>query len=49
MKMSEQAREARREYARKWRAANKEKQKQYAARHWEKVAASQRQEAAKEG
>lgn len=42
MNMSEQAKEARREYSRKWRANNRDKQKQYAARHWEKIAEKQR-------
>lgn len=49
MKMSEQARAARREYARKWRGENRDKTKQYTAKHWEKVAAQQKHEASKEG
>ena len=36
IEMSEAAREARRAYMRKWRAANKDKQREYARRHWEK-------------
>jgi len=42
--MSEAAREARRAYMRKWRAANKDKQREYARRHWEKKAAEQEQD-----
>jgi len=44
IEMSEAAREARRAYMRKWRAANKDKQREYARRHWEKKAAEQEQD-----
>lgn len=37
--MSEQAKQAKREYERKWRAANKEKVKAIKDRYWEKKAA----------
>lgn len=52
MAMTEQAAEARRAYKREWYAKNKDKQRAYAQRHWEKVAqetASERQKAAKSG
>lgn len=52
MSMSEEAREARREYMRDWRERNPDKVKAYNARYWRKKAAeraSERQEAAKSG
>ena len=52
MAMTEQAAEARRAYKREWYAKNKERQRIYTQRHWEKVAqktASERREAAKNG
>lgn len=36
--LSDAAREARNAYARKWRRENPEKVKEYARRHWEKMA-----------
>ena len=39
MQMSEEAKQAKREYERKWRAANKEKIKAIKSRYWEKKAA----------
>ena len=45
MAMSEAAREARKQYKREWYARNKEKQREYTARYWERKAA----EAAAEG
>lgn len=36
--MTEQAKNARREYQRAWRAKNREKIREYEKRHWEKVA-----------
>lgn len=38
MTMTEQAREAKREYMRKWRRENKDKVKQHQARYWERKA-----------
>lgn len=38
MTTTEEARKARNEYARKWRAKNKDKVKQYQDRYWQKVA-----------
>lgn len=52
MSMSEEAREARREYMRDWRERNPDKVKAYNARYWRKKAAeraSERQKAAKSG
>lgn len=36
--MTETAKEARREYLRNWRKANREKAKAYQERYWEKMA-----------
>ncbi|MBR0351669.1 MAG: phosphatase [Oscillospiraceae bacterium] len=36
--MSNDAKEARREYYRKWRAKNKDKQSEYTRRYWERKA-----------
>lgn len=41
--MTDEAKEARREYRRKWYRANAAKQREYNARHWEKVAAEKKQ------
>lgn len=41
MGLSEQAKRARNEYAKTWRSANKDKQKQYMAKYWERVAEKQ--------
>lgn len=41
MSLSEQAKKARNEYAKKWRLENKDKQKQYTAKYWERVAEKQ--------
>lgn len=41
--MTEEAKEARREYRRKWYRENTAKQREYEARHWEKVAAQKAQ------
>lgn len=41
MSMTEQAKEARREYKRKWARANKDKVRQAQARYWERKAAQQ--------
>ena len=38
MEMSERALEARRAYKRKWYAANKEKNKEYQERYWQRKA-----------
>ena len=40
--MTDEAKEARREYRRKWYRANAAKQREYEARHWEKVAAEKK-------
>lgn len=48
--IKELAREARREYARQWRAANKDRVKVYNEKYWEKRVAKQIvQEANKDG
>lgn len=44
--MTDQAKEARREYMRAWNAANKDKVKAKNARYWEKRAALNRQKSA---
>ena len=44
MNLSEQAKEARRQYAKNWRAANRGKQKQYMLKYWEKIAEKQNRE-----
>lgn len=44
MNLSKQAKEARRQYAKNWRAANRGKQKQYMLKYWEKVAEKQKRE-----
>lgn len=52
MDMTEQAAEARRAYKREWYAKNKDKQRIYTQRYWEKVAQeadSERREAAENG
>lgn len=41
--MTDEAKQARREYKRKWYRANAAKQREYEARHWEKVAAEKKQ------
>ena len=41
--ISDEARRARNEYLRSWRAKNKEKVKQYAIDHWERTVARQRE------
>lgn len=40
MALTEAAREARRAYKRDWYKANKDKQREYTKRHWEKLAAA---------
>lgn len=42
MKLSKEAREARREYMKKYREQNPDKQKVYAARYWERRAERER-------
>lgn len=39
LELSEQARQAKRDYQREWRAKNKDKVRAYQQRHWENVAA----------
>ena len=39
MTMTEAAKEARREYKRRWNAANRDKQREYEMRYWERKAA----------
>lgn len=46
MNLANQAREARNAYARAWRAANRDKVKQYNETYWQKKAAAQNGEAA---
>ena len=46
MEMNNQARAARNAYARAWRAANRDKVKQYNENYWQKKAAAQNGEAA---
>jgi hypothetical protein len=46
MTMTEEARKVRNEYARKWRARNKDKIRQHQERYWEKVAKKAAQETA---
>ena len=46
--MDEKARAARNAYKRKWYQKNKDKQKQYAERHWNKVAAQEEAAAIRE-
>lgn len=41
--ISDEARRARNEYLRSWRAKNKDKVKQYAIDHWERTVARQRE------
>lgn len=38
MKLSDEARELKNKYHREWQRKNKDKVKEYAARHWEKKA-----------
>ncbi len=45
--MTEEAKAARREYKRAWYAKNKERVKQYAEKHWTKVAAEKKGEPVK--
>jgi hypothetical protein len=47
--MSEAAKQARREYKRKWNAKNKDKVRQYQRTYWEKKGDSDRQKAAEIG
>ena len=42
--MTERAKEARREYRRKWARENRHKQRIYEERHWEKVARIQEEQ-----
>lgn len=49
MPMSEAAKQARREYKRKWNAKNKDKVRQYQRTYWEKKGDSDRQKAAEIG
>lgn len=52
MEMTDQAREARREYMKQWRARNPDKTKEYARRFWDKKAretASERKKAEDSG
>jgi hypothetical protein len=46
MNLANQAREARNAYARAWRAANRDKVKQYNETYWQKKAAAQNGETA---
>lgn len=43
-KLSPEAVAARREYQRRWRAAHPEKCREYARKHWERVAIESREE-----
>jgi len=47
--MSEAAKQARRDYKRKWNAENKDKVKQYQRTYWERKADSDRQKTAEIG
>lgn len=47
--LTEAAKEARREYKRRWNAANRDKQREYEQRYWERKAAKNRQESAEIG
>ena len=49
MPMSEAAKQARRDYKRKWNAENKDKVKQYQRTYWERKADSTRQKSAEIG
>lgn len=49
MPMSEAAKQARRDYKRKWNAENKDKVKQYQRTYWERKADSDRQKSAEIG
>jgi hypothetical protein len=42
--LSDEAKKARREYARKWRAKNRKKIKEYMANYWERKAAGEHDE-----
>ncbi len=44
MPMTPDAKEARREYQRKWDAENREKRREYMRRYWERKAAEKRNE-----
>ena len=47
--MTESAAEARRAYKRRWNAQNREKNREYMQRYWEKKAAQKRQKSAEIG
>lgn len=47
--MTQSAVEARRAYKRRWNAQNRDKQREYMARYWEKKAAQNRQKSAEIG
>ena len=49
MPLSEAAKQARRDYKRKWNAENKDKVKQYQRTYWERKADSTRQKSAEIG
>lgn len=49
MPMTEAAKEARRAYKRRWNAQNRDKQREYMQRYWERKATENQQETARNG